>query len=65
MGQRIFPVGGQCQSKGLPSHKDTEKLLRATLPDVLIDNFDVDRFEKADTRFDVWLDPKKYGCALR
>lgn len=38
---------------------DSEKLLRAILPDVLIDNFDVDRFEKTDTRFDIWLDEKK------
>lgn len=34
-------------------------LLRAILPDVLIDNFDVERFEKTDTRFDIWLDEKK------
>lgn len=38
--------------------KPTE-LLRAILPDVLIDNFDVERFEKTDTRFDIWLDEKK------
>lgn len=36
-----------------------DKLLRAILPDVLIDNFDIDRFEKSDTRFDIWLDEKK------
>ena len=36
-----------------------EELLRAILPDVLIDNFDVDRFEKTNTRFDIWLDEKK------
>jgi hypothetical protein len=35
------------------------KLLREILPDVLIDNFDVVRFEKTDTRFDIWLDEKK------
>ncbi|MDY4811829.1 MAG: transposase family protein [Muribaculaceae bacterium] len=35
-----------------------EKLLRAILPDVLIDNFDIDRFEKTDDRFDIWLDEK-------
>lgn len=29
-------------------------LLRAILPEVLIDNFDIDRFEKSDTRFDIW-----------
>lgn len=26
---------------------------------MLIDNFDVDRFEKTDTRFVIWLDEKK------
>ena len=36
------------------------KLLRAILPDVLIDNFDVVNFEKGDTRFDIWLDEKKF-----
>ena len=35
------------------------KLLRAILPDVLIDNFDVVNFEKTDTRFDIYLDEKK------
>lgn len=33
--------------------------LRAILPDVLIDNFDVERFEKTADRFDIWLDEKK------
>lgn len=37
----------------------SDKLLRAILPDVLIDNFEVDRFEKTDERFDIWLDEKK------
>jgi hypothetical protein len=36
-----------------------EDLLRAILPDVLMDNFDVVKFEKTDTRFDIWLDEKK------
>ena len=36
-----------------------EQLLRAILPDVLIDNFDVVSFEKTDQRFDIWLDKKK------
>ena len=36
-----------------------DQLLRAILPEVLIDNFDIDRFEKSDTRFDIWLDEKK------
>ena len=35
------------------------KLLRAILPDVLIDNFDVVNYEKTDLRFDIWLDEKK------
>ena len=35
------------------------QLLRAILPDVLIDNFDVAKFEKTALRFDIWLDEKK------
>ena len=35
------------------------QLLRAILPDVLIDNFDVSNFEKTSSRFDIWLDEKK------
>ena len=38
---------------------DSIKLLRAILPDVLIDNFDVVNFEKTDSRFDIYLDEKK------
>lgn len=37
----------------------SEELLRAILPDVLIDNFEANRFEETDTRFDIWLDEKK------
>lgn len=37
----------------------SDQLLRAILPDVLIDNFDVVDYEKTDTRFDIWLDEKK------
>ncbi len=37
----------------------TEAFLRAILPDVLIDNFDVVNFEKSDPRFDIYLDEKK------
>ena len=37
----------------------SDKLLRAILPDVLIDNFDVVNFVKTDIRFDIWLDEKK------
>lgn len=40
-----------------------DQLLRAILPEVLIDNFDIERFEKSDTRFDIWLDEKKDGAA--
>ena len=36
-----------------------EQLLRAILPDVLIDNFDVVNYERSDSRFDIWLDEKK------
>ena len=36
-----------------------EDLLRAILPDVLIDNFDIVNFEKSDPRFDIWLDEKE------
>ena len=36
-----------------------DELLRAILPDVLIDNFDVVNFEKTESRFDIWLDEKK------
>ena len=36
-----------------------DQLLRAILPEDLIDNFDIDRFEKSDTRLDIWLDEKK------
>lgn len=37
----------------------SEKLLRAILPEVLIDNFEVNRIDKAADRFDIWLDEKK------
>lgn len=37
----------------------SDQLLRAILPDVLIDNFDVVDYAKTDTRFDIWLDEKK------
>lgn len=36
-----------------------ELLLRAILPDVLIDNFDIVSFDKSDDRFDIFLDEKK------
>ena len=37
----------------------SEDLLRAILPDVLVDNFEVVRYEKTEVRFDIWLDEKK------
>ena len=37
----------------------SDQLLRAILPDVLIDNFDVVDYQKTDTSFDIWLDEKK------
>ena len=36
-----------------------ERLLRALLPDVLIDNFDIVNFDKSADRFDIYLDEKK------
>ena len=36
-----------------------ERLLRAILPDVLIDNFDIVNFDKSADRFDIYLDEKK------
>lgn len=36
-----------------------ENLLRAILPEILIDNFDIVRYEKSPERFDIWLDEKK------
>ena len=36
-----------------------ERLHRAILPDVLIDNFDIDNFDKSADRFDIYLDEKK------
>ena len=38
-----------------------ERLLRAILPDVLIDNFDIVNFDKSADRFDIYLDEKKVG----
>lgn len=38
---------------------EATQLLRAILPDVLIDNFDIACFEKSDVRFDIYLDEKK------
>ena len=37
----------------------SEQLLRAILPDVLIDNFDIVNFDKSADRFDIYLDEKK------
>ena len=35
------------------------QLLRAILPDMLIDNFDIVNFDKSADRFDIYLDEKK------
>lgn len=35
------------------------ELLKAMLPEALMENFDVVRFEKTADRFDIWLDEKK------
>ena len=40
-----------------------ERLLRAILPDVLIDNFDIVNFDKSADRFDIYLDEKKEGAS--
>lgn len=37
----------------------SDQLLRAILPDVLIDNFNVVEYKKTETCFDIWLDEKK------
>ena len=34
-------------------------ILRDILPDVLVDNFEIVRHEKTESRFDIWLDEKK------
>ena len=38
-----------------------ERLLRAILPDVLIDNFNIVNFDKSADRFDIYLDEKKFS----
>lgn len=43
----------------LPLFHEPERLLRAILPDVLIDNFDIVNFDKSADRFDIYLDEKK------
>ena len=35
------------------------ELLKAMLPEALMENFDAVRFEKTADRFDIWLDEKK------
>lgn len=37
----------------------TKNILRDILPEILIDNFDVVKYEKTDEQFDVWLNEKK------
>ena len=38
--------------------KETD-ILREILPSVLVDNFTIERYEKSDKKFDIWLDEKK------
>ena len=60
-GQRIFPVVLDYYFDCISylCFMKPELLLRAILPDVLIDNFDVVNFEKTSDRFDIFLDEKK------
>lgn len=37
----------------------SEELLRAILPDILLDNFEVVDYSKTSIRFDIYLDEKK------
>mgnify|MGYP000535477549 CR=1 FL=1 len=37
----------------------SNNILRDILPEVLVDNFDIVRYEKSADRFDIWLDEKK------
>ena len=37
----------------------SERLLREILPSVIVDNFEIDNFEKTDVRFDIWLSEQK------
>ena len=52
----IFKISYLC----LPLFYETRQLLRAILPDVLIDNFDIVNFDKSADRFDIYLDEKKF-----
>lgn len=36
-----------------------DNILRDILPEILIDNFDIIKYEKTDTQFDIWLKEKK------
>ena len=58
--QRIFPVGSlQINIFAYLCIMKPDQLLRAILPDVLIDNFDIVSFDKSADRFDIYLDEKK------
>ncbi len=50
---------GGVKSIVLSLHNEIRSTAQSILPEVLIDNFDINRFEKSDTRFDIWLDEKK------
>ena len=36
-----------------------ENILRDILPEILIDNFDIVKYEKTESQFDIWLNEKK------
>lgn len=37
----------------------TDHILRDILPEILIDNFDIVKYEKTENQFDIWLNEKK------
>ena len=61
MVQRIFPVGESCQvhEYSVALHYEIRGITASDIADVLIDNFEVVKYEKTDVRFDIWLDEKK------
>ncbi len=58
-GSADFPGGrGRCRSIVLSLQNETRPTAQSN-PTGSPDNFDIERFEKSDTRFDIWLDEKK------
>ena len=41
----------------------SENILRDILPEILIDNFDIVKYDKTDSQFDIWLNEKKVQIA--